>query len=201
MIHIEKLKRILYKNGPVEKINEIIDALNDAFADYITQDQFNAFKTYVNNKFGDVNTAITNNGNKIAANKNEIDALKTRTKTIEGNVATNATNIAHNANDIASLKNSVAANLANIQKNANDITKLQTDVQKNANDIANSHTDTKVNVTLGTTTKAFLLGTATTPTATATGVTAISDTGVYLTTTAGQIYCTSVALKSGIILS
>ena len=52
-------------------------------------------------------------------------------------------------------------------------------------------TNTKVNVTLGTTTKAFLLGTSTTPTSTATGVTAIADTGVYLDTTAGKLTATS----------
>ncbi len=56
-----------------------------------------------------------------------------------------------------------------------------------------SNTDTKVNVTLGTTTKAYLLGTSTTPTSTASGVTAISDTGVYLDTTAGRLTATSFA--------
>lgn len=56
-----------------------------------------------------------------------------------------------------------------------------------------TNTDTKVNVTLGTTSKAYLLGTTTTPTATATGVTAIADTGVYLDTTAGKLTATSFA--------
>jgi hypothetical protein len=46
-------------------------------------------------------------------------------------------------------------------------------------------TDTKVDVTLGTTTKAYLLGVSETPTSTATARTAIADTGVYLNTTAG----------------
>ena len=50
-----------------------------------------------------------------------------------------------------------------------------------------SDTNTKVNVTLGTTTKAYLLGTSTTPTSTTQAVTAISDTGVYLDTTAGRL--------------
>lgn len=50
--------------------------------------------------------------------------------------------------------------------------------------------DTKVNVTLGTTTKAYILGTSTTPTGTATGVTSIADTGVYLGTTAGELVAT-----------
>lgn len=50
-----------------------------------------------------------------------------------------------------------------------------------------TNTDTKVNVTLGTTTKAYLLGTSTTPTSTAAAVTAIADTGVYLDTTAGKL--------------
>ena len=58
---------------------------------------------------------------------------------------------------------------------------------------SNPNTDTKVNVTLGTTTKAYLLGTSTTPTSTATGVTAISDTGVYLDTTAGKLTATTFA--------
>ena len=53
-----------------------------------------------------------------------------------------------------------------------------------------NNTDTKVNVILGTTTKSYLLGTSTTPTATATGVTTIADTGVYLGTTAGELVAT-----------
>ena len=48
-------------------------------------------------------------------------------------------------------------------------------------------TDTKVNVTLATTTKAYLLGTSTTPTSTAQAVTSVADTGVYLGTTAGML--------------
>lgn len=51
----------------------------------------------------------------------------------------------------------------------------------------NTNTDTKVNATLATTTKAYLLGTSTTPTSTAQAVTAIADTGVYLDTAAGQL--------------
>ena len=58
---------------------------------------------------------------------------------------------------------------------------------------ANPNTDTKVNVTLATTTKAYLLGTSTTPTSTAAGVTALADTGVYLDTTAGKLTATSFA--------
>ncbi len=54
-------------------------------------------------------------------------------------------------------------------------------------------TDTKVNVTLATTTKAYLLATSTTPTSTAAGVTAVSDTGVYLDTAAGKLTAGSFA--------
>ena len=54
-----------------------------------------------------------------------------------------------------------------------------------------TNTDTKVNVTLGTTTKAYLLGTSTTPTSTAQAVTSIADTGVYLGTGAGSLYATT----------
>ena len=58
---------------------------------------------------------------------------------------------------------------------------------------ADSNTDTKVNVTLATTTKAYLLATSTTPTSTAAAVTALADTGVYLDTTAGKLTATSFA--------
>lgn len=56
-----------------------------------------------------------------------------------------------------------------------------------------TNTDTKVNVTLATTTKAYLLGVSTTPTSTAKALTAVSDTGVYLDTTAGKLTATSFA--------
>ena len=55
---------------------------------------------------------------------------------------------------------------------------------------SDTNTDTKVNVTLNTTTKAYLLGTTTTPTATAAAVTSVADTGVYLDTTAGSLTAT-----------
>lgn len=55
------------------------------------------------------------------------------------------------------------------------------------------NTDTKVNVSLNTTTKAYLLGTSTAPTSSAQAVEAISDTGVYLDTTAGKLTATSFA--------
>lgn len=57
-------------------------------------------------------------------------------------------------------------------------------------------TDTKVNVTLATTTKAYLLGTSTTPTTTAQAVTSVADTGVYLDTTAGGLCATNVKASS-----
>ena len=56
---------------------------------------------------------------------------------------------------------------------------------------ASGNTDTKVDVTLGKTTKAYILGTSTTPTASAQGVTALADTGVYLSTTAGELVATT----------
>ena len=54
-----------------------------------------------------------------------------------------------------------------------------------------TNTDTKVNVTLGKTTQAYLLGTSTTPTTSAQAVTSIADTGVYLGSTAGSLYATT----------
>ena len=58
---------------------------------------------------------------------------------------------------------------------------------------AADNTDTKVNVTLATTTKAYLLGVSTVPTATAQALESVSDTGVYLDTTAGRLTATSFA--------
>ncbi len=60
----------------------------------------------------------------------------------------------------------------------------------NLSQVTIAASDTKVNVTLGTTSKAYILGTTTTPTATAAGVTSIADTGVYLGTTAGELVAT-----------
>lgn len=56
---------------------------------------------------------------------------------------------------------------------------------------ASDNTDTKMNVTLGTTSKAYLVGVTTAPTSTAQALTGISDTGVYLDTTAGQLTATT----------
>ena len=48
-------------------------------------------------------------------------------------------------------------------------------------------TDTKQNITLATTSKAFITGVTTTPTSSAQALTGVADTGVYLTTTAGEL--------------
>ena len=53
--------------------------------------------------------------------------------------------------------------------------------------------DTKINAVLAATTKAYLLGTSTTPTSSAKAVTAIADTAVYLDTTAGRLTAGSFA--------
>ena len=50
-----------------------------------------------------------------------------------------------------------------------------------------ANTDTKQNITLATTSKAFITGVTTTPTSSAQSLTGVADTGVYLTTTAGEI--------------
>lgn len=56
--------------------------------------------------------------------------------------------------------------------------------------VSNPNTDTKQNITLATTTKAFITGVSTTPTSTAQALTGLADTGVYLTTTAGELNAT-----------
>lgn len=52
---------------------------------------------------------------------------------------------------------------------------------------SNPNTDIKQNITLATTSKAYLTGVTTAPTSTAQALTGVADTGVYLTTTAGEI--------------
>ena len=56
---------------------------------------------------------------------------------------------------------------------------------------ADGNTDTKVNVIARGTTKSYLLATTTSPTSTATGVTAVAETGVYLDTTAAKLVATT----------
>lgn len=52
---------------------------------------------------------------------------------------------------------------------------------------SNPNTDIKQNITLATTSKAYLTGVTTAPTSTAQALTGVADTGVYLTATAGEI--------------
>lgn len=47
--------------------------------------------------------------------------------------------------------------------------------------------DSKQNISLATTSKAYLTGVTTTPTSTAQELEGVADTGVYLTTTAGEL--------------
>ena len=66
--------------------------------------------------------------------------------------------------------------------------------------ISSTNTDTKVNYTLNTTSKAYLLGSITEPTSTTAAREAIGDTGVYLTTTAGQLNATSYVVNQQVCL-
>lgn len=56
---------------------------------------------------------------------------------------------------------------------------------------APNNTDSKVNMTHSATTKAYLLGTLSTPSSTTTPVTAVADTNVYLDTSAGMLTATT----------
>lgn len=58
----------------------------------------------------------------------------------------------------------------------------------------------KVNVTLNQTTKGYLLGTTATPTATAALTESIADTGVYLSTTTGQLVATTFSVNQAVNL-
>lgn len=64
----------------------------------------------------------------------------------------------------------------------------------------NAATATKVAAKLATTTKTFLLGTSSTITATAANVDLIGDTGIYATTTAGQLNATTYKVNEKVTL-
>ena len=53
--------------------------------------------------------------------------------------------------------------------------------------VANPNTDTKQNIVLASTSKAYVTGVTTAPTSTTAAMTGVGDTGVYLTTTAGEL--------------
>lgn len=61
-------------------------------------------------------------------------------------------------------------------------------------------TDTKQNITLKTTTKGYITAVETTPTGTAAAQPGIADTGVYLTTTAGQINAKTYKVDEAVTL-
>lgn len=62
--------------------------------------------------------------------------------------------------------------------------------------VNNPNTDTHVNTKLATTSKAYILGTTTTPTGTAAAVTTVADTDVYLDTTAGKLTASTINASS-----
>lgn len=113
---------------------------------------------------------------------------------LEGNAAT-ATSATYDSNNQEIYKTYIKG----LSISGRTITYTKGDGSTGTLTTQDTDTDTKVNVTLGTTTKAYLLGTSTTPTATAQGVTAIADTGVYLDTTAGTL--TATAFKGNLAWS
>lgn len=72
MARIEKINRIIYVNGPVIKINEIIDALNDALGDYTDADTFAAEIARINELINQINNYIAND---TVAPESDIDRL------------------------------------------------------------------------------------------------------------------------------
>ena len=65
----------------------------------------------------------------------------------------------------------------------------------------NASSATQVTAKLDTTHKAYLLGTTTTPTAAGVNVAPVGDTGVYLTSTAGQLNATSYKVNEKVVQS
>lgn len=65
---------------------------------------------------------------------------------------------------------------------------------------SNPNTDYKQRVTLATTSKAYITGVTTAPTSSNQYLTAVGDTGVYLTTTAGQMNATSYRVNEAVVL-
>lgn len=65
---------------------------------------------------------------------------------------------------------------------------------------ATDNTDTKQNITLATNLKAYVTGVTTAPTSTANALTGVGDTGVYLTTTAGELNATQYKVNEAVTL-
>lgn len=65
---------------------------------------------------------------------------------------------------------------------------------------ADGNTDTKVNVVARGTSKSYLLADTTSPTGTAAAHTAVAETGVYLTTTSGQLNATTYKVNEAVTL-
>lgn len=65
---------------------------------------------------------------------------------------------------------------------------------------ASDNTDYRQRVTLATTSKAYITGVTTAPTSSNQDLTAVGDTGVYLTTTAGQMNATSYKVNEAVTL-
>lgn len=65
---------------------------------------------------------------------------------------------------------------------------------------SDNNSDTLQNVALATTSKAYITAVTTAPTATASAMTAVGDTGVYLTTTAGQLNATTYKVNEQVTL-
>jgi len=97
------------------------------------------------------------------------------------------------AYDLANGKSVVTASTSTVS-GATTIKSIKID-NTNYNIYDSGNTDTKVNVKLATTTKAYLLATSTTPTSSDQAVTSLADTGVYLSTTAGEIVATNFSGK------
>lgn len=65
---------------------------------------------------------------------------------------------------------------------------------------ATDNTDTKQNITLATNLKAYITGVTTAPTSTANALTGVGDTGVYLTTIAGELNATQYKVNEQVTL-
>ena len=102
-------------------------------------------------------------------------------------------NAVKTAYDLADGKSVVTASTSTVS-GATTIKSIKID-NTNYNIYDSGNTDTKVNVKLATTTKAYLLATSTTPTSSDQAVTSLADTGVYLSTTAGEIVATNFSGK------
>lgn len=177
---------VLHRTGVRNKFKDgVLDPTGTIFANHFDVVLDKNANTYIHWNSGKVNNPIfplTNNTFNLGTSSNKWkDAYAT---TFHGNLVGNADTATKATNNASGneLSNNIIKGLS---VNGRVITYTKLDGSTGTITTQDTNTDTKVTNTLGNTTKAYITGTTSASTNTGTQ---IFDSGVYLTTTAGQLH-------------